>query len=251
MKPLHTIVIAAALATLAACSTEPKKDPNEPSISEIYVRKGVQYMNSGMLDVALQDLKHAVELDKNNSGAHDALAVLYQRLNQPTDAEREFQQALSLDTANYGTANNYGRFLCEQGQYDKAMTQFQKVISSKLYASPWIALTNAGLCARSKGIRSDAESYLRKALESNPTFPPALMEMAKLSLESGQFMSARAFVQRYEEAAPADADILLLGIQVEQALGNEQGAADYRSKLRAQFPDEREGNRPISNFPSH
>lgn len=236
---------------VAGCSSSPRKDPNEPSISEIYVRKGIQYMNNGMLDVALQDLKHAVELDDRNSGAHDALAVLYQRLNQSADAEREFQRALSLNESNYGTANNYGRFLCEQGQYDKAMAQFQKVIASKLYQSPWIALTNAGLCARTKGVRSDAEAYLRKALESNPTFPPALMEMARLSLESGQFMSARAFVQRYEEAAPSDADILLLGIQVEQALGNEQGATDYRAKLRAQFPDERGSSPSPQTFTGH
>lgn len=241
------LTVMAAVVLTSACSSTPKRDPNEPSISDIYMRKGVEYMNNGMLDVALQDLKHSVELDDRNGEAHDALAVLYQRLNQPIEAEREFQKALALTEDNAGTANNYGQFLCKQGQYDKAMMEFQKVISSKLYASPWIALTNAGFCARTSGKRADAEAYLRKALESNSTFPPALMEMAKISLESGQYMSARAFVQRYEEAAPADADILVLGIQVEQALGNEQAATDYRNKLRAQFPEEH----PPQSFTGH
>lgn len=236
---IGSALIAAAL--LAACSgTSKKKDPNEPSISEIYMRKGIQYMENGMPDVALQDLKHSVELDPKNGEAHGALAVLYQRLDQPADADAEFKKALELTNNDVGTANNYGRFLCEQGQYDKAMAEFQKVITAKLYPSPWVPLTNAGLCARNTGRSSDAEGYLRDALKANPQFAPALLEMAKLSLQTGQFMNARAFVQRLESAAPPSAEILLLGVQVEQALGNEEAAQDYRAKLRAQFPDDRE-----------
>jgi len=239
MREICKLAATTLLIAVAACSSNPRKASGEQSISDIYLRKGIEYMNSGMLDVALQDLKHAVELDDNNGDAHDALAVLHQRLNQPGEAEREFQKALSLNKGSSSTANNYGQFLCNQGQYEKAMLQFETVISSKLYPSPWIPLTNAGLCARKSGRRSEAENYLRKALELNSTFPPALLEMANISFESGQFMSARAFVQRYEEVAPADSNIMLLGIQVEQALGNEQGASDYRNKLRAQFPEER------------
>ncbi|NJD05412.1 MAG: type IV pilus biogenesis/stability protein PilW [Methylococcaceae bacterium] len=233
-----TALIAAAI--LAACSGTAKKDPDEPSISEIYMRKGIQYMENGMLDVALQDLKHSVELDPKNGRAHDALAVLYQRLGQPADADAEFQKALELSSSDFGIANNYGRFLCEQGQYDKAMAQFQKTITAKLYPSPWVPLTNAGLCARSTGRSAEAEGYLRDALKANPEFAPALMEMAKLSLQTSQFMNARAFIQRLESAAPPSAETLLLGIQVEQALGNEEGAQEYRAKLRAQFPDDRD-----------
>ena len=146
--------------------------------------------------MALQDLKHSIELDAKSSEAHSALAVLYERMGQPNDADGEFRRALELQEDNYGAANNYGRFLCGQGQYDKAMAQFQKVIGAKLYPSPWLALTNAGLCSRSSGRSADAEGYLRDALKANPVFAPALLEMARLSQHNGQFMNARAFVQR-------------------------------------------------------
>lgn len=225
---------------LAGCAGGVKKNPNEPSASEIYVQKGVQYMENGMLDVALQDLQHAIELDGHNSEAHNAIAVLYERLNRPGDAEAHFRRALSLDSDNASALNNYGRFLCGQEQYEKAMANFKQVIDSKLYKLPWVALTNAGLCARSAGKNEEAEAYLRKALEENPSFPPALLEMAKLSLETRQYLSARAFLQRFEAMVEPSPESLWLGIQTEQALGNRPGVADYVQTLRNRFPDSRE-----------
>ncbi|MBS1212967.1 MAG: putative type pilus biosis protein PilF [Proteobacteria bacterium] len=237
---LRRQVLTVVLLSLAACYSTPKKDPNTPSASEIYVQKGVQYMETGQLEFAMQDLQHAIDLDGKNVEAHNAMAVLYERLNRPLDADKHYQRALSLDSDNASTLNNYGRFLCGQGHYEKSMQYFNQVIESKLYPLPWVALTNAGLCARSSGRRKEGEEYLRKALEANPTFGPALLGMAKLSLESGQYMSARAFLQRAEATGPLNADGLWLGVQAEHALGNEEAASGYLNDLRSRFPDSRE-----------
>ncbi|QSA96962.1 type IV pilus biogenesis/stability protein PilW [Methylococcus sp. EFPC2] len=234
-----------------ACSSETvKHDPNEPSASEIYVRKGIRYMEEGQLNVALSDFKHATELDDRNALAHNALGVLYERLANPDEAGSHYQRALDLDEENFDIRNNYGRFLCTQGKYEQALELLRKIIDSKLYDTPWVGLTNAGLCARSAGQREQAEDYLRRALERNPTFPPALLEMARLSLESGQHLSARAFLQRYESVAERDAASLWLGMQVEHALGNRDAAAEYYKALLARFPDSREAQqaRKLPNY---
>ncbi|HUL13382.1 MAG TPA: type IV pilus biogenesis/stability protein PilW [Methylococcaceae bacterium] len=236
----HALILLAATLVLTGCSSTSKKEPGETSVADIYVQKGVQYMESGQLDVALQDLQHAIELDGRNSEAHNAIAVLYGRLDRPGDAETHFKRALSLDSNNASTLNNYGRFLCARGQYDQAMDYYRQAIGSPLYSQPWVALTNAGLCARSSGKKAETEEYLRKALEKNPAFPPALLEMAKLSFENGQFMSARAFLQRYEAVAAPTAEALWIGVQTEQALGNSQAVGDYINTLRSRFPDSRE-----------
>lgn len=230
----------AAVLLLAACSSAPKKEPDKPDPAEIYVHKGVQYMESGQLEFALQDLRHAIELDDKNVEAQNSIAVLYERLNRPVEAEKHYQRAISLDGDNASTLNNYGRFLCGQGQYDKAMGYFEQVIGTKLYAFPWVALTNAGLCARASGKKEAGEEYLRKALEANPTFGPALLEMAKLSLDSRQYMSARAFLQRYEAGNQLAAEALWVGVQTENALGNAEAASEYLNALRSRFPDSRE-----------
>lgn len=234
------IAVSLCLLGLAACSSEPPKDPNARSAVEIYREKGIRYMEMGEYEYAAQDLNRAVELNERDSESHSALAVLYGRMNRPELAEKHFKRAMSLDETNEGIANNYGQFLCAQGRYEQAMAAFRQIIASKTYKLPWLALTNAGLCARNAGRRDEAEEYLRGALEQAPSFPPALLEMAKLSLEKGQFMSARGFLQRYEGVAKPTSEALGLGVQIEQSLGNPEAAEGYRKQLRGgAFSNER------------
>jgi len=210
------------------------------SPSQVYVQKGVQYMEAGNYEIALRDLEHAASLDRNNPEAYNALAVLQQRLDNPAAAQVNFEKAVSIEPDNFSVRNNFGRFLCGQGKYNEAMDQFQRVIASRLYNYPWIPLTNAGLCARGAGHDADAEQYLRRALELQPRFAPALLEMAKLSRETRQFMSARAFLQRLHEIQPPSPESLWLAVEVELAMGESDLAQEYAGRLVQRFPDSKE-----------
>jgi type IV pilus assembly protein PilF len=148
MRRWHGFGLLSAGLALLACSNDPAKEPNERRPTDLYVLKGVQYLENGRLDVAVEDLKHAIELDEGNAEAHNALGVAYERLNQADEAERQYQRALALDENHFAAANNYGRLLCAEGKYDQAMKRFQSVIDSLSYPTPWLALTNAGLCAK-------------------------------------------------------------------------------------------------------
>jgi len=231
----------------AACSSLPQEEEQpargpltDEQASSIYVDKGVNYMESGQYEVALQDLKRAIELNDENSEAYNAIAVLYQRIDDRSEADSHFRKALSLKPDNFGARNNYGRFLCLNERPKEAFEQFNQVISTKLYGQPWIPLTNAGVCARSIGQWPTAENYLRKALVANSNFPPALLEMARLSRETGQAMAARGFLQRYLGSTGPTPEALMLGIEIEMGLGNTQAAADYMQTLRNKFPDSTE-----------
>lgn len=238
-------------APLVACSwfSPPEETPvraNDPlselSASKIYIEKGVRYMEDGYYDIALQDLKRAVDLDDENSEAHNALAVLYQKVDDYANAEASFKKAVSLKQDNYAARNNYGRFLCERGKFPEAFDQFRQVIGNKLYPTPWIPLTNAGRCAHLAGKKTDAESYLREALDMQPDFPPALLEMAHLSQEAGQHMSARGFLERFFSVAGKTPESLQLGIEIETSMGNVAGAEEYRrarrhTRVRTPQPD--------------
>lgn len=214
------------------------REPLSPEqASQIYVEKGVRYMDDGLYDIALKDMQKAVELDDDNSEAHNALGVLYQRIDNPSQADSHFRKAISLKTDNYAARNNYGRFLCATGQAEDAFEQFRQVYGTKLYGQPWIPLTNAGICARSIGQKVEAERYLRQALETNPRFPPALLEMARVSHETAQPLAARGFLQRYFAATSPGPEALLLGIDIELGLGNRAAAADYLNTLSNRFPD--------------
>jgi type IV pilus assembly protein PilF len=234
-------MVFAIVACAPSLQTSRANDPyGNLSASEVYVKKGVQYMESGNYEVALKDLQRAVELDRRNSEAHNAIAVLYQRLDQAREADVHFKKSLSLDSKNFSVRNNYGRFLCSQGKYTEAMEQFQTILDSKFYNLPWVVLTNAGLCAHGVGKTVEAEQYLRRAVESNPNFSPALLEMAKLSFETGQHLSARAFLERYLGVSDSTPESLWLGSEIETALGNIEMAQQYARRLLENFPETKE-----------
>lgn len=236
------------LSALYGCASQDVAESESRRIAEasrIYVLKGIQYMENGQMDVALGDLKHALALDDGNVSAHNALAVLYDRTGQLSESEMQFRKALELDAADPATLNNYGRFLCRQGQYTRAQDCFDKARRNSLYATPWIVLTNAGVCEHMAGNAMQAEARLREALMLNSGFSPALLEMASIKLDEGRFLEARGFFQRYESSILPTADALWIAVRIEAGLNDRVARDAYLYDLLNRFPDSREAKMAV------
>ena len=67
--------------------------------------------------------------------------------------------------------------------------------------------------------------------------PDALLNMAKLNYEEENYLTARAFLQRYEAAASHNAESLLLGYRIESASRDSKTADKYKRMLELNFPD--------------
>ncbi|WNV06479.1 type IV pilus biogenesis/stability protein PilW [Candidatus Methylospira mobilis] len=218
--------------------------------SRIYVQKGVRYMENGQLDIALQDMTHALALDDANISAHNALAVLYERTGRLPEAEQQYRQALVLDASDPATLNNYGRFLCEQGAYARAQEYFDQAGRNRLYATPWLVLTNAGVCSHRSGKLGQAEEALREALQLNAGFTPALLEMASVKLDGAQFADARSYFRRYESAnGHLSADALWIAIRIAAGLQDQASLDACLGELRGRFPDSVEARTAERRFP--
>jgi len=163
--------------------------------------------------------------------------VLYDRLNENEKAEKHFRKALRLSPNNSQVQNNYGQFLCKQGEYDKADEQFDAAASNPVYSGRQAALTNAGTCAMQKPDAEQAEVYFRRALEIDGKFLPALSRMAQLRYDQSNYVGARAYLQRIEELTPLTPELLWPGVRVEDAWGNHEAAARYGLLLKNNFPD--------------
>ncbi len=207
------------------------------SPADIYVQLGLAYMQEGRYDVALRKLKHGIELDPNHAQAHNVLGVLYERLGETEEAETHYRKALRLAPKDPYIRNAWGSFLCKQGKYREADEQFDLALKNPLYETPWVALTNAGICARQIPDTKKAETYFRKALTLNKTFASALYQMARISLEKGNALTARGYLERYLSVAKHTPASLLLGVRIEHALGNEDTEASYRLLLQRKYPD--------------
>jgi type IV pilus assembly protein PilF len=208
--------------------------------ADVYIQLAVEYLRNNTYSVALQNAKKAVIVSPDYATAHNVLGVVYQRIGEREQAEKHFRKAVALDPRDPFALNAYGGFLCAGKRFDEADAMFRRALENPLYQTPWVALTNAGMCAAQAGRRDQAEAYLRKGLQANGKFAPALLKMADISYEQGNMLSARAYLQRYAEVAEPTAESLWLGIRAERALGDRDQEASYSLLLRARYPDSNE-----------
>ena len=223
---------------LAGCGqTNVRQDPPGRSAAADNVELGLLYMREGQKSVALEKFQKALEQDPSLPSAHNAIAVLYQNLGEHDKADQHYRRALSLDPKDSQVHNNYGSFLCTIGRRQDAEEHYLEAARNPLYETPELSYTNAGICAYQAQDMAKAESYWRRALEANPRFPVALLQMARLGVAQENFLSARAHLQRLHEIVRPNAESLWLGIQTERALGDTNAEASYAMRLKNGFPD--------------
>lgn len=225
------------MVVISACAAHIQREKNDKNLVQIHTQLGAGYMQRGDYDVAEYELKKALAIDSDNSEANNVMGLLQTRLKQYALADQYFRTAVKSQPGNAEAQNNYGAFLCEQGHVDQAIVHFKKALTDPLYKTPQLANLNIGLCLMKKPVPAEATKYFKTALSIDPNLASALFQMAKISADSGQMLSARAYMQRYFEIAGDSPDTLLLAISIERTLGNKDMLASYALRLTGKYPD--------------
>ena len=240
-------LLAASIGLLGGCQSGPesvvkKDDPatQRDDAARVHTELGQKYLQQGKLELALEKLNKALEFNQDYVDAHTVIAVLYESINDLPKAEEHYRRAAQLKPKGGAENNNYGRFLCTQGHYDEAQQYFTRALSDPFYQTPALALGNSGACLTKAGKTEEAEKVLRQALALNPNDAEALLALGSILYGKGDYMKARAFVQRFESLAQPRADALMLGRNIELRLGNASGASEYSRKLLRSFPESAE-----------
>lgn len=237
------IALVALTLGLAACTTQvsPGGKTDFKEAARLNTQLGIDYMRKGQYDLALEKLERALEQDDDLAAAHSTIALLYQRRGDAKQAKYHYREALDLSRDDPVTLNNFGIFLCGQGEVADAEKIFLKAAQNKDNANAADAWTNAGVCVRRDAKRAGkAEDYLREALRLNPRHPNALAQMAAITYDRGEYLRARAFLQRYEAVARPTPQTLWIAARNERKLGDLQTARGYERRLRSEFPESAE-----------
>ncbi len=238
-------LLLSAVLALSGCSSGLMRDDDitPEKHADIYIQLAVGHMREGKLETALGKVQRAIEINAKDPNAYNVQGLIYNRIGENGKAEESFKRAIELSPDDPGILNNYGQFLCQTKRATAAAPLFEKAMNNPLYETPEIAQTNAGVCAARNGDPEKAENYLRKALSSNPDMTAALLELAELNLQKGQYMPARGYYQRYTGLAEQTARSLWVGIQIEKQLGNRDALASYIVALKGKFPDSDEAKK--------
>lgn len=232
------------LILLSACTTERYISPEDQKrASELNAQLGLGYMNQGQFNRAKTKLEKAIDFDPDNAHAYHYMAELYRRLKEQETAEKYYQKAISLAPSDMNIQNNYGVFLCDLGQFDKAYKQFQKIIADPLYEAHASAYENIGLCSLREGKLQKAEESFNTALKINSKMPKSLIQVAQLSYDKGNKTQAHEYFNRYIQIAPQTPESLWLGILLESEKGNKNAVASYKTLLKGKYPDSEEAKR--------
>ncbi len=238
---INRFALALLIGLLAACGLMDGTENDNPG--DVHLQLGVRYLSMNKLELAKENLLLALNEDSGNAQAHNALAFLYEKLNQPDQAKDHYETALNLEHDDLSVKNNFGRFLCEHGEHEAGMALLSEASSNPINDRQWMALTNAGRCQLSMGQKQLAENYFRQALQFNNSYAPALSEMQKIAYEKGDFWAAKGYLQRYLGGAEHTAETLWFAAFAERALGSKELARQYRRLLLEKFPLSKEAKK--------
>ncbi len=195
-------------------------------------------MQVGNLDAAERKVREALKLAPEAPDALVLQAGIDDRRGRTRQAGENFRKAAELAPQRGDVLNNYGAWLCQQGQPAESLVWFDRALQAPGYATPGEAQANAGSCALDAGQLERAERDLRAALVAAPANPVALESMAQLSYRQGRYMEARAFAERRIAAAPATRSVLQLASQIEVKLGDRAASDRYLQRIRQEFPQD-------------
>ena len=203
---------------------------------ELYTRLGLEYMAQNRLASALEAMNDALAIAPDDSTANHAMALLKLRLGETADADAHFRQALVSNSGNVGARNDYGSYLCDKGNWADGVYQFRTAREDPFNTQPYVSQYGLGVCLMESGDLTGARDQFRAALLVEPENPTVLYQSALVSYRLGEYMSARAFLERMFGTGSASAEGLLLAVYTERKLGVDDLATEYAAKLRGSYP---------------
>jgi type IV pilus assembly protein PilF len=193
------------------------------------------YLQQGDLANAALRADQAVRAAPKAPETHLLRGIVHDAQGDQAKAQESFDKARKYGPANATVHNSYGVWLCKHGRFDEAEKAFAVAMADRRLRSGGKPPYFAGLCALKAGKMREADQYLREVLALAPNDRVALLALAKANLALGNLLDARAFMQRCD-ARGSNPDVLKLGIQIEEAVGDERAAAAYRKRLQDEFP---------------
>ncbi len=235
---LLSVLVSACITTTESVFTE-KASPEKALERRVELAR--QYIGEGNWPDAKRNLRLANDIDSRNPEVHEAFALVYQSTGEYELAEESFKKAIKLDPKMSRARNNYAAFLFGRGRYEDAEKQLDYVVKDALYSARPSAFVNLGLCRVQLFDPQGAEEAFVRALAMDRTNRIALLEVAQIRFDAGDFKTAGTYYDTYKRVArQQSARGLWLGVRLAQATADRDAEGSYVLALRNIYPDSAE-----------
>jgi type IV pilus assembly protein PilF len=176
--------------------------------SEIFLNKGISFIQVGQFNSALKELLEADKYYSGNPKIHYYLGVAYHGKDMKDKAIDEFQEAISLDES-YSEAHNYlGTLYSERKLWDKAIQEFEKALNNHLYDTPSLPLYNMAWAYYSKKDYKTALAKYQEVLNIDPAtglLPQIEKNIGLIYFDQNNFNEA---IKHLKKAVESDSSLL-------------------------------------------
>lgn len=159
----------------------------KPKDSKIYMNRGNVYRDTKNYEAAMADYNKALEINPTHE-SHFNKGILYSQMGQPDKAMEEYNTVISMKPDFADVYTNRGNLYYQSGQIELAMADYNHSIS--LNSEYDKAYGNRGAAYFQKKQYDLALQDFAKALEINDDYPDALMNRAATYMTLQQFDKA-------------------------------------------------------------
>jgi len=238
-------LMAGCISSTTGSVTEPERD--DRAAADLNYQLGARYYQQGSYRLARDRLLLATEIDPKMADAHTTLALTYEALENLRLARESYEKAVRAAPRDFSVQNTYAVFLCRQQDYEQAQKYFDKAASHPENDDAEMTMTNAGVCMGQQPDLVAAEKYFRMALDRKPSYGEALLQLCLLKYKNEDYLSARAFLQRYMAGNVSTAGVLYLASRIEDLLGNDRGRVNFEDQLIREFPTSPEARKVLGS----
>lgn len=176
-------------------------------------------------------LTKAEELDANLAPVHNQLGMLDLKANRATEAEKEFQTAISLDPEYAEAQNNLGVLYGQTDRASEAEQLFRKATENNPKYGQ--AFANLGIILASEGRFADAAQALDSATKLEPNNPGSLSAYAMVLVRLNRSSEAMPLFRKVVELDPKSAGAHLnLGIALADGFDLNGALAEFSTAVQ-------------------
>jgi type IV pilus assembly protein PilF len=218
IKKIGVLLLCASV--FVGCTTvdTSKNSPEQKKkrIAEINIELGMGYLEEKNVQRAKQKLLEALEEDPSLPEVQYSMAYFFEQTGDTQQANTYYLKAIALAPNRGDTQNNYGTYLCRNGDYRNAVEHFKMAVQDPNYLDTAGAYENAGLCALKIPDVNQALSYFNHAILQDSNRPVSLINAAELEYKRGNNIVARQKLRDYLLIAPADSQTAKLSARLEK-----------------------------------
>ncbi|MDQ1559711.1 MAG: hypothetical protein QOD32_2771 [Pyrinomonadaceae bacterium] len=199
---------------------------------------------------ARADFTQARDLMPNAPSSHVNLAAVSMAERKADEATQHYERALALDAASFDALNGLINLYASQNRFDQAHARVDQAIAARPNTASLYFLKSSIYGKQQDA--AQAEAALRRTLELDPSFVPALNALGSLYVNTNRPDEAIAEFRRMSEKRPDDPTPYMLIGMVEDGRKNYDASTEaYKRALTVNTENAFAANNLAWNYAEH